>query len=147
MLISASNDGRSILASCICVMLCFRVSESCVNCLQYHPGEIPAACRDHTLGPEGVPFPTSKYYFGAGALFDQDCFSGNPAVVTAGSCPTTKTDHENNKAFDRAGAFQARAFSIARSLGITTATGIELPVRTFPTVCNPRSFLTWHDSG
>jgi hypothetical protein len=95
----------------------------------------PLACRwatagggTHFVGKQTKPFPTSKYFWGAAALFDTDCFSGNADVVTAAACPAATDPEEANAAFERAGRFQAKVFGTARSLGVTTATGIELPV-------------------
>ena len=82
----------------------------------------------HFVGNETKPFPTSTYLFGASALFDQDCFCGNAEVVTPEVCPLATSPAATNAAFDRAGEFQARVFGIARSLGVTTATGVEIPV-------------------
>jgi hypothetical protein len=82
----------------------------------------------HFVGPKTTPFPTSSYYFGAAALFDTDCFCGNAEVVHGDACPIAATSEFAARAFDRAGAFQAEVFKLARSLGIHTATGVELPV-------------------
>ena len=82
----------------------------------------------HFVGPKTTPFPTSSYYFGAAALFDTDCFCGNAEVVHGDACPIAATSESAARAFDRAGAFQAEVFKLARSLGIHTATGVELPV-------------------
>ena len=82
----------------------------------------------HFVGPKTAPFPTSSYYFGAAALFDTDCFCGNAEVVHGDACPVAATAESAAKAFDRAGRFQAKVFALARSLGVTTATGVELPV-------------------
>eukprot|EP01043_Picozoa_sp_COSAG02_P026969 COSAG02_NODE_1569_length_11894_cov_51.145994_9_plen_1216_part_00 len=82
----------------------------------------------HFVGPTTTPFPTSSYFFGAAALFDTDCFCGNAEVVFDDACPVATTAESAAKAFDRAGAFQAKVFGLARSLGVTTATGVELPV-------------------
>jgi hypothetical protein len=55
---------------------------------------------------------------------------GNELIVTpfATACPAPRTAAATAAAFDRAGRFQAEVFAQAKSIGVVTATGVELPV-------------------
>jgi hypothetical protein len=71
------------------------------------------------------PKPTSSYSFGASALFDTDDFG---ATVMAGAIPEPATQDASRRLFDRTGAMLGAAFRYARSLGVATCVGTEVPL-------------------
>jgi hypothetical protein len=68
---------------------------------------------------------TSDFHFGASGLFERDDFG---AEVMKGLCPEPKTMEDANELFRRQADVFAGAFRYARSLGIKTCVGTEIPL-------------------
>lgn len=71
---------------------------------------------------------TSAMGFGVSQIFEHDCFghetvSGNPLL-----CPSPKTPQDNDELFNRVGLLWKAAFAFAKTLGIQTALGTEIPL-------------------
>jgi hypothetical protein len=77
---------------------------------------------------------TGAFHFGASELFESDGFG--PAVMQ-GMVPEPKTADESNSVFDRTAAMLRDAFTFARSLGIKTCAGTEMPL-TIPELVSKR---------
>jgi hypothetical protein len=76
-------------------------------------------------GWEVKPFPTGEYASGAGLLFENDEY-GPDFMLDYLEWPRNEIDA--TALFNRYGDFQQKVFANARSLGISTATGTELPL-------------------
>ncbi len=76
-------------------------------------------------GWEVKPFPTGEYAAGAGLLFEGDEY-GPDFMLDYLDWPRNEKDAVT--LFNRYGDFQQKVFENARSLGISTATGTELPL-------------------
>jgi hypothetical protein len=68
---------------------------------------------------------TSAFHFGAASLFESDGFG--PEVMQ-GMVPEPRTAEESNAVFDRTAAMLRDAFTLARSLGLKTCVGTEMPL-------------------
>jgi len=77
---------------------------------------------------------TSVFHFGAAGLFESDGFG--PEVMQ-GLVPEPKTPEESNAVFDHAAAMLKGAFTFARSLGVKTCVGTEMPL-TIPAMVKQR---------
>ncbi|MEA1996070.1 MAG: hypothetical protein U9N45_00445 [Gemmatimonadota bacterium] len=71
------------------------------------------------------PRKTGEYSFGAGRLFERDCYG---AAYMDGMAPRPGTAGDCNRMFDRMGAVLDDALSFARRLGINTCIGTETPL-------------------
>ena len=71
------------------------------------------------------PYPTSSYASGASLLFEEDEY-GPDFLLECLDWP--KTSEAGAAMFNRYGDFQQKAFSFARSLGVKTCVGTELPL-------------------
>jgi hypothetical protein len=77
---------------------------------------------------------TGDFHFGASELFENDAFG--PDVIQ-GAIPEPKTPEESNAVFDRTAAMLRDAFTLARSLGVKTCVGTEMPL-TIPELVKKR---------
>ena len=77
---------------------------------------------------------TSDFHFGASELFESDGF-GPDAMKDV--VPEPKTPEESNAVFDRTAAMLRDAFTLARSLGVKTCVGTEMPL-TIPALVKQR---------
>jgi hypothetical protein len=77
---------------------------------------------------------TGDFYFGTSDLFERDGFGPD---VMKDLVPEPKTPGESNAVFDRAAAMLRDAFSLARSLGVRTCVGTEMPL-TIPALVKQR---------
>ena len=77
---------------------------------------------------------TGDFYFGTSELFESDGFG---ADVMQGMVPEPKTPEESNAVFNRTGAMLREAFTLARSLGVKTCVGTEMPL-TIPALVKKR---------
>ena len=68
---------------------------------------------------------TSDYTFGASQFFERDDYG---ADVMIGMCPEPKTPEDSNELFNRTGTMLRDAFSFARSIGVKTCVGTEIPL-------------------
>jgi len=80
------------------------------------------------------PTPTGTYHCGASQLFEQDAYAQD---VQEGLCPWPETPEQCNTLFNRFGRKLADAFSLARTLGVKTCIGTEVPL-TVPTPVKQR---------
>ena len=71
------------------------------------------------------PTKTSDFVGGAAMIFDRDDFGPDTMI---GHCPQPKTANGCNETFNRAGRMFREVFSYARSLGIKTCVGTEMPL-------------------
>ncbi len=86
----------------------------------------PASYQNTERGNWGYePTKTSHYHFGASGLFENDNYG--PEVMN-GLIPEPKTMEDSNALFNRTGALLKDAFEFARSLGIKTCVGTEMPL-------------------
>ena len=72
-----------------------------------------------------TPFPTSDYAAGAGLLFEADDYGPDYLLDCLG---WPRTEPEAVAMFNRYGDMQQKVFGNAKSLGISTASGTELPL-------------------
>jgi len=77
---------------------------------------------------------TGDFHFGASELFESDAFGPD---VMQGMFPEPKTAEESNLVFDRTAAMLREAFTLARSLGVKTCVGTEMPL-TIPALVRQR---------
>lgn len=90
-------------------------------------GAYPAYWR--TTGDDGWGLTarnTSSYVAGASQLFPRDCY-GSPAQETV-CIPSRESASEQARIINGAAALLGNAFSFARSMGITTAVGTQVPL-------------------
>ena len=77
---------------------------------------------------------TGDFYFGTSELFESDGFGPD---IMLGMVPEPKTPEESNTVFDRTAAMLSDAFTLARSLGVKTCVGTEMPL-TIPALVKKR---------
>jgi hypothetical protein len=77
---------------------------------------------------------TGDFYFGASELFESDGFGPD---VMQGMVPEPKTPEESNAVFNHTAAMLRDAFTLARSLGVKTCVGTEMPL-TIPELVKKR---------
>jgi hypothetical protein len=86
----------------------------------------PASYQNSLRGNWGYePMKTGDYPFGASLLFERDDYGND---VMEGLAPEPKTAGDSDEAFNRAGRVLREAFTFARSLGIKTCVGTEIPL-------------------
>ena len=89
----------------------------------------------HAGRPQGYDAKsTREYHCGGALLFGHEPYAQD---VQVGLCPWPKTAAEQNELFDRFGAKLRRSFAYARSLGVKTCVGTEVPL-TVPKVVRER---------
>lgn len=70
-------------------------------------------------------WPTGDYSFGGAQVFERDCWG--PDVMT-GRSPVPKTDEDCSTLFNETGENLAKVFTFARTLGVKTCVGTEVPL-------------------
>ena len=66
--------------------------------------------------------------YGAGQIFEHSCF-GHPTVSgDSNLCPRPQTPADSVEVFNRVGLHWQRAFKHAKSLGLSTVLGTEMPL-------------------
>lgn len=72
-----------------------------------------------------VPMKTSDFSFGAADLFENDDFGSD---IMNGLMPEPKEEEDCNELFNRVGGLWRDTFTLARSRGVKTAIGTEVPL-------------------
>lgn len=71
---------------------------------------------------------TSALGYGAGALYEHECFGHETVSGDAALCPIPTTPADSAELFNRVGLFFKGAFAHAQALGVATALGTEIPL-------------------
>ena len=72
-----------------------------------------------------LPTETGKFSFGGATIFERDDYGPESMY---GMMPWPSTEQENNQVFDNVGQMFREAFEHARSLGVKTSVGTEVPL-------------------
>jgi hypothetical protein len=81
-----------------------------------------------------VAKPTSAFHAGASSLFDHDAYGAGPM---RGFAPEPKTPEDFNRVFNATARMLQNAFTYARSIGVKTCVGTEVPL-TIPALVKQR---------